>query len=114
MADIWNQVKRSEVMSRIKSRGNKGTELRMIHVFRSNMITRWQRASKLPGKPDFVFLKQKLAMFVDGCFWHGCPKHGTQPKQNSKYWREKIARNKARDRKANRLLRARGWSVLRI
>ena len=53
-------------------------------------------------------------MFVDGCFWHGCPKHGTQPKTNAAFWRGKIARNKARDKSVNRLLRAQGWKVMRI
>jgi len=56
----------------------------------------------------------KLAVFVDGCFWHGCPVHGTKPKHNAKFWREKIARNRARDRLVTRTLRAGGWRVLRI
>ena len=51
---------------------------------------------------------------MDGCFWHGCPKHATQPKTNAKFWRLKIATNKARDRKVNRLLKAAGWKVIRI
>ena len=53
-------------------------------------------------------------MFVDGCFWHGCPRHGTSPKGNARFWREKIARNRERDREVNRELRRRGWRVLRI
>ncbi len=65
-------------------------------------------------KPDFVFRAHRLAVFVDGCFWHGCPIHGTQPRQNAKFWREKIARNRARDRLVNRTLRAQGWRVLCI
>lgn len=101
-------------MSRIRSAGNKDTELRLIQIFRANDITGWRRGSKLPGKPDFVFPKHKIAVFVDGCFWHGCPKHATQPKTNATFWQEKIARNKARDRKVNRLLRAKGWTVLRV
>jgi len=101
-------------MSRIRGTGNKATELRLLKVFRANGITGWRRGSKLPGKPDFVFPKLKLAVFVDGCFWHGCPKHGTRPKQNAKFWRDKITGNKARDRRVNRLLRKRGWTVVRI
>ena len=65
-------------------------------------------------KPDFVFQKLKVALFVDGCFWHGCPKHGTKPKTNAKFWRDKIAGNMARDKKVNRLLRAKGRAVIRI
>jgi DNA mismatch endonuclease, patch repair protein len=72
------------------------------------------RGSKLTGRPDFVFPKLKLAVFVDGCFWHGCPKHGTRPKANAGFWLAKITGNKARDRRVNRLLRAEGWRVLRI
>lgn len=101
-------------MSRIRGSGNKGTELRLIQVFRTHGITGWRRGSKLPGKPDFVFSKLKTAVFVDGCFWHGCPKHGTQPKSNAAFWREKIAANKARDRRLNLTLRGRGWTVIRI
>ena len=65
-------------------------------------------------RPDFVFRAQRLAVFVDGCFWHGCPLHATQPKQNAAFWREKIAANQARDRFVTRTLRAQGWRVLRI
>jgi DNA mismatch endonuclease (patch repair protein) len=69
---------------------------------------------KFKVRPDFVFRTRKLAVFVDGCFWHGCPIHATQPKQNARFWREKIARNQARDRLVTRTLRARGWRVLRL
>jgi len=65
-------------------------------------------------KADFVFPKQKLAVFVDGCFWHGCPKHGTSPKTRASFWLAKISGNKARDSLVNRLLRKRGWKVIRI
>ena len=59
-------------------------------------------------------IQSKQTVFVDGCFWHGCPVHGTQPRQNATFWREKIARNRSRDRRVDRELRARGWRVLRI
>jgi len=114
MSDIFTQTKRSDVMSRIRGAGNKGTELRLIQVFRANGITGWRRGSKLPGRPDFVFSKLKTAVFVDGCFWHGCPRHGTKPKTNAKFWRDKIAANMARDRRVNRALRGRGWKVARV
>jgi DNA mismatch endonuclease (patch repair protein) len=101
-------------MALIRARGNKATELRLMAVFRGHRITGWRRGSKLPGKPDFVFPKLKAAVFADGCFWHGCPKHGTQPKTHAAFWREKIAANKARDRRVNRALRALGWKVVRV
>jgi DNA mismatch endonuclease (patch repair protein) len=114
MADIWNKRKRSEVMSLIRSYGNKATEMRLMDVFRTHRIIGWRRKQKLPGKPDFVFRKEVVCVFVDGCFWHGCPRHGTRPKQNRKFWDAKIARNKERDREVNRKLREAGWQVLRI
>ena len=114
MPDVFTKAKRSEVMSRIRSRGNKTTELALAKLFRRNKIAGWRRNQQLFGKSDFVFPKLKLAVFVDGCFWHGCLKHGTQPKVNSAFWRRKIARNKTRDRLVTRTLRAQGWRVLRI
>ena len=114
MADIWTQAKRSAVMSLIKGRGNKATELRLIGIFKVHRIKGWRRHWPLEGKPDFVFPKLKLAVFVDGCFWHGCPLHATQPKSNSAFWDTKLARNRARDRFVTCALRAQGWKVLRI
>lgn len=101
-------------MARVKAAGNQSTELRLLALFKARKIAGWRRRIPLPGKPDFVFPRLRLVVFVDGCFWHGCPLHGTQPAQNARYWREKIARNKARDRLVNRTLRALGWRVLRI
>ena len=105
---------RSDLMSRIRGKGNKRTELKLIGIFRANHITGWRRQARLPGKPDFVFPQENLAVFVDGCFWHGCPKHLIWPKGNAAFWRRKITRNRARDREVGRLLRARGWRVMRI
>jgi len=114
MPDVFTKAKRSEVMSRIRGCGNKATELALAKLFRRNKITGWRRNQKIFGKPDFVFPKLKLAVFVDGCFWHGCPKHGTQPKGNAVFWRQKISRNKSRDSLVARTLRAKGLLVLRI
>lgn len=114
MADIWNKQKRSEVMSRIRSQGNKATELRLISIFREARITGWRRKQPLFGKPDFVFRKQRLTVFVDGCFWHGCPKCYRRPASNQTYWDEKIQRNHQRDLQVARELRKSGWQVLRI
>jgi DNA mismatch endonuclease (patch repair protein) len=65
-------------------------------------------------KPDFVFPKLKLALFVDGCFWHGCPKHATKTANNKEFWRRKLSSNKKRDRVVNQTLRRSGWHVIRI
>jgi DNA mismatch endonuclease (patch repair protein) len=101
-------------MRLVRSSGNKSTELRLIQIFRTSGIKGWRRGFKLPGKPDFVFPRLKLAVFVDGCFWHGCPKHETRPKSRAVYWLAKISGNKARDRRVDYALRKRGWVVMRI
>lgn len=114
MADVFSKAKRSEVMSRIRGSGNKATELLLAELFRRNHLTGWRRNLPLFGKPDFVFPKLKLAVFVDGCFWHGCPKHATKPKTNRAFWQRKLARNKQRDKQVSRGLREQGWKVVRI
>jgi DNA mismatch endonuclease (patch repair protein) len=179
MADVFSKRKRSEVMSRIRSRGNRDTELAMAHLLRAHKISGWRRHVRvavesswlsvegrkgrntgwrrqvratvesswlkverkrtsprpspqrgegeahfgpqpstfnpqLAVRPDFVFLKSRTAIFVDGCFWHGCPKHATKPANNRAFWRRKLAGNKTRDRVVNRALRRASWRVLRI
>lgn len=63
---------------------------------------------------DIAFTRRKVAVFVDGCFWHGCPEHGVHPRSNSAWWRDKLAANQARDRDTDRLLDEQGWTVLRV
>ncbi|MBE0559079.1 MAG: very short patch repair endonuclease [Proteobacteria bacterium] len=69
---------------------------------------------ELPRRADIVFRRAKVAVFVDGCFWHGCPEHGTWPRANDQFWRVKILANKERDSDTNNRLRDRGWLVIRI
>jgi DNA mismatch endonuclease (patch repair protein) len=114
MADIFTRAKRSEVMSRIRGRGNKKTEMALARLLRENKIIGWRRHPPIFGRPDFVFSKQKLAVFVDGCFWHCCPKHCKIPAGNRTFWKKKFAANKNRDRRVNRELRQLGWRVMRI
>ncbi len=114
MTDVFTKSKRSLVMSRIRGRGNRDTELRLIALMRAHAITGWRRGSALPGRPDFVFPRVRLAVFVDGCFWHGCPLHATWPKQNAAFWRAKILGNRRRDRAVDRKLSQRGWGIVRI
>ncbi len=83
-------------------------------LFRRHSITGWRRHQPVFSKPDFVFPKLKVAVFVDGCFWHAGPIHATKPRNNAAFWRKKLATNRARDRQVNRSLRAAGWRVLRI
>ncbi len=114
MADMFTPKQRSENMSRIRSRGNQTTELRLIAIMRRYGIKGWRRGSKLPGKPDFAFPRARLAVFVDGDFWHGNPSKYRVPKSNQVYWEAKIRGNMARDSQNNLLLEQRGWRVLRI
>lgn len=114
MADVFSKDKRSEIMARVRGSGNKATELALISAFRLHGLTGWRRHAKVFGKPDFVFPQERVAVFVDGCFWHGCPKHGTAPVSNAEFWNKKLARNKSRDRLVTQTLRAREWNVIRI
>jgi DNA mismatch endonuclease (patch repair protein) len=132
MPDVFTKRKRSEVMSRIRGRGNRDTELALARLLRAHGITGWRRNQPLLGKPDFLFPKARMAVFVDGCFWHGCPKHSKParwlrkssmkslpPSAKAKrtgrtFWKQKLAANIARDRVVNRELRKLGWRVIRI
>jgi len=114
MADVFSKEKRSAIMSAIRSKKNKETELKFIEILRENQIKGWRRNVRLKGNPDFVFPLGKFIVFVDGCFWHGCPHHYRLPKSNKVYWQAKIDKNKRRDRRITRHLRKEGWIVIRI
>jgi DNA mismatch endonuclease, patch repair protein len=101
-------------MSRVRARGNKSTEIALATLFRQNSVTGWRRHADLVGRPDFVFAEHRVAVFVDGCFWHGCLKHSSLPASNRAFWKKKIAANKARDQRVNRTLRKEGWRVVRV
>jgi DNA mismatch endonuclease (patch repair protein) len=75
---------------------------------------RLERHLNLPGKPDFIFRSERLAIFLDGCFWHGCPRCYRPPQDNRSYWKKKLIGNRRRDRRRSRELRLLGWRVLRI
>jgi DNA mismatch endonuclease, patch repair protein len=114
MADVFSGIERSQIMSKVKSAGNKATELRLIQIFREFGISGWRRKSNLVGKPDFVFRRSVMVVFVDGCFWHHCPIHGAVPASNSVFWNDKLRKNVARDKHVSRQLKASGWRVVRI
>ena len=124
MADIYSRAQRSALMARVRGRGNVTTEGALAAVLRAHGWSGWRRQRTLRGhgasgvpfrvRPDFVFSSKRIAIFVDGCFWHGCPRHGTQPKGNAAFWRAKFRRNRARDRRDTRNLRRDGWQVVRL
>jgi DNA mismatch endonuclease (patch repair protein) len=105
---------RSRLMAAVRSRGNRTTEMRFVRLCRKAAIAGWRRHVPLPGRPDFVFRKPRVAVFVDGCFWHGCPRCYRAPRTNAAFWERKVRGNLLRDRLIAKQLRASGWTVVRI
>lgn len=114
MADVFDPQKRSNVMRQIRSKKNKSTEIRLIEIFKKNNITGWKRNYPVRGHPDFVFLKCRIAVFVDGCFWHGHDCRNTRPETNKEFWQKKRERNIKHDQEITELFEKRGWTVVRI
>jgi len=99
-------------MARVKSSGTRPERLLRSALWKRGL--RYRLHEKLPGSPDIAFVSDRLAIFVDGCFWHGCPVHYTEPRTNTAFWRAKLQRNAERDQRVDRELSAAGWRVLRI
>ena len=101
-------------MRAVKSKGTQ-LELRFFEIMRGAGLGGFTaHPENLRGNPDAVFLPEKIALFIDSCFWHGCPKHLRRPSSNREYWDEKIDRNVRRDRRNRAALRRDGWAVLRV
>jgi DNA mismatch endonuclease (patch repair protein) len=106
---------RSKTMSAIRGKNNRTTELCFRMALVRAGINGWEtNVEDLVGKPDFFFRKKHIAVFVDGCFWHGCPKCGHYPKTRNSFWKTKILRNKERDKRNRRELRKDGVKVVSI
>lgn len=106
---------RSRIMAAVKGRGGKSTERRLRAALVAFGVKGWRmNAADVLGKPDFLFPTEKIAVFVDGCFWHGCPRHYRRPSTSQTYWDAKVARNMARDRRNRAALRRQGWKVIRF
>lgn len=114
MPDIYSRSKRSQIMKQIRSSGNKSTEIKLIQYFNNYHITGWRRNYNVKGHPDFVFLEKRIAIFVDGCFWHGHDCRNTRPDQNAERWAKKRNYNINHDREITSLFEGRGWTVIRI
>lgn len=114
MADVFDKSKRSEIMKKVRSKKNKSTELKLIELFKENNIHGWRRNYNVKGHPDFVFLDKRIAIFVDGCFWHGHDCRNTRPKDNEDYWTKKRERNMKHDKEITEYYEGRGWTVIRI
>ncbi len=111
MADVHTKEQRSYNMSKIRASETKA-ELKLKPFFK--VLGFIYQPKNIPERPDFANKKEKIAVFVDGCFWHKCPKHYIAPEQNKEFWRNKIERNIERDKKVNRSLKKKGWKVIRI
>ena len=107
-------LNRSQLMARVRSTGNKTTEKQLARLLRNSGLTGWRRHQPITGKPDFVWRQAEVAVFVDGCFWHGHDCRNLTSKTNAKAWRDKIAKTRSRDRRTNHRLRQLGWKVIRI
>lgn len=103
---------RSRLLARVRREGTAPELMLRRQLHRAGF--RYRLRYPLPGSPDLVLVSAKLAVFVDGCFWHGCPDHGTTPKTNTSFWRAKIERNKERDKSVDRQLTSLGWTAIRV
>ena len=112
--DIVSRHDRSRIMASVKSSANTSTEKAFIAILKRNNITGWRRKCLVHGRPDFVFPISRVAVFIDGCFWHNCPQHCRFPSTNIEYWKKKIFRNEQRDKEVTYELKKKGWKVLRF
>lgn len=114
MADVFSKEKRSAIMSKVRSKQNRSTELRFIALLQQENIHGWARNYPVKGHPDFVFMRRHIAVFIDGCFWHGHNCRNTIPANNKDYWDQKRARNIRHDSEVTEMFQKRGWTVVRI
>jgi DNA mismatch endonuclease (patch repair protein) len=112
--DKFTKEIRSKIMASVRSRGNRSTELALGRILWKSGLRGYRKHWPVAGRPDFAWPSLKVAIFVDGCFWHGCGRCKDFPKSNANFWREKIETNKRRDRRVTRNLQSAGWAVIRI
>lgn len=112
MADVHTPEQRSRNMSSIRGKNTKIEVMFRKALWRKGL--RYRLKTNLPGKPDIVLSSYKIVIFIDGCFWHGCAQHQNIPATNREFWVRKLNRNKERDIEVNKILRAEGWTVIRI
>ncbi len=112
MPDTFSKNERSDIMRRVKGKNTK-PELAVRSALHKRGL-RYRLDRRLPGKPDIVFVKSRVVVFLDSCFWHGCPRHLRMPKSNQEYWRAKIGRNVERDAEINAEYTRSEWKQLRF
>lgn len=114
MADHVSKRVRSRIMAAVRSRGNATTEVAFGKLLWNARIRGYRKHWPVLGRPDFAWPGRKIAVFVDGCFWHGCRKCKYLPRTNTSFWAKKLLSNKKRDRRITAKLRREGWVVIRI
>lgn len=113
MTDVLTKEQRSYNMSMIRGKNTK-PEIALRKLLFASGLRGYRLHYRLPGKPDIVFPKGKTAVFIDGCFWHKCPRCFMEPGTNREFWKKKIESNVKRDKIVNAELRKKEWKVLRI
>jgi DNA mismatch endonuclease (patch repair protein) len=113
MTDVMSEPKRRALMAHIRG-ANTNPECTLRRALFSRGFRYRINVRNLPGRPDIVFPRSKVAVFVDGCFWHSCPRHRVWPTTRREFWREKLTDNRRRDQRVASALRGRGWLVIRI
>ena len=113
MVDIFSKKKRSDIMSKVRNKET-GIEIKLRKELWKAGYRYRKNISGYFGKPDILLKKYKTVIFMDSCFWHGCNKHGSMPQTRKKFWKEKIERNKNRDKEVNKHYKKIGWKVIRI
>ncbi|ASZ63382.1 MULTISPECIES: very short patch repair endonuclease [Bacillus] len=111
--DNVSKEKRSNTMKAVKSKNTKIEKVVSKEIWGRGIRFR-KNVKNLEGKPDIAIKKYKIVIFIDSCFWHGCPLHGRIPKSNVEFWNNKIKRNIERDKSINQYYRRKGWNILRI
>src|SRR5579872_2359141 len=111
---LKTNTQRSLLMGRVRRSGTHCELTLRKALHRAGYRYRLASGTALPGTPDLVLSRFKVAIFVDGCFWHGCEKHGSQPKTNTPFWKAKIAANQRRDQRVDLSLQRLGWNVIRV
>jgi DNA mismatch endonuclease (patch repair protein) len=113
MTDVLTPEQRKHNMSRIRAK-NTGPEVKLRKLLSAAGIRGYRIHYTLPGKPDIVFTKRKITIFIDGCFWHKCPVCFQEPETRREFWLKKIQSNVDRDKKVDEQLKNKGWTVLRF
>ena len=112
--DRFSPDTRSRIMAAVRSKGNRSTELKLGSFLWKSGLRGYRKHWNIIGRPDFAWPRLNIAVFVDGCFWHGCKRCKTLPQTNTEFWRMKIEQNQLRDRRITRSLRRLGWIVIRV